>query len=327
MLGKHTRNLGGHLFPVILALAVLTGCTNLSQTTSLPPVEASPTSAVVMPSQPSTPAATATPRITLVAKYTPTPRLITPAPAEGTFTDQSVVSPDGNWTALPAFEILSDGYRVSLRVFNKDESVVWTPVDYKGDGVGYIFPFPKRWSSDSRYFYYVESIAGDGCDFFPTDQSWLGLDTQTGKIETVDLPAGRGHMSSPDESILAFTSAAAPLELVLLDVQSRTEQKVNLLPDAPENQSAQGGRIVWSPDGKKLILAVSSANFCDNPEVKFYLMSVHLEDLKVTVLIQGKVFNRPLKWSTDGKVLVMDWNSKSWWMDTATGEITSAPVD
>ena len=325
MLGKHTRNLGGHLFPVILALAVLTGCTNLSQATSLPPVEASPTSAVVVPLSSLTQSMTNTPRITLVPKYTPTPRLITPAPAEGTFADQSIISPDGSWTALPAFETLSDGYRVSLRVFNKDESVVWTPMDYKGDGVGYIFPFPKRWSDDSRYFYYVELITGSG-EFFPIDQSWLQLDTQTGKVAVVGLPVGRGHMTSPDESILAYTTSTAPLGLVLVDVQTQTELKVPLFLNPQENQNAQAGSIVWSPSGDVLILAVANG-INDSPHPTFSLVSVQRTDLKMTILYQGKDYVRPMQWGADNKVLVKDWNSKSWWINAADGKITPAPTD
>lgn len=325
---NHIEKLGRHLCAIIFALAVLAGCTNAPQITSLPPVETSPTPKAIAPLSTPTQKTTATPYITLVPQYTPTPRLITPAPAEGTFADQSVISPDGNWAALPAFETLPDGYRVSLRVFNKDESVVWTPMDYKGDGLGYVFPMAKRWSADSRYFYYAESIASDGCsEFFPTDQSWLQLDTQTGKVEKIELAAGRGHAFSPDEKIQAYTTLSAPLALVLLDIQTMTEQKVELLPDEPESENAQGGNIVWSPDGENLILAISSANICDNPEVTFSLMSVQLADSTVKLLYQGKDYIRALQWSADGKVLVMDWNSRSWWMDAETGEITTAPLN
>ena len=325
---SHIKKLGGQLCTAILALAVLAGCTATPQETSLPPAEASPTPKVIVPSLIPTRETTATPYITLVPQYTPTPRLITPAPPEGTFADQSVVSPDGNWTALPAFETLPDGYRVSLRVFNKDESVVWTPMDYKGDGLGYVFPMAKRWSADSRYFYYAESIASDGCsEFFPTDQNWLQLDTQTGKVATIEMAAGRGHAFSPDEKIQAYTTISAPLTLVLLDNQTMTEQKVELLPDEPDSENAQGGNIVWSPDGEKVILTISSANICDNPEVTFYLMTVQLADSAVKLLYQGEDYVRTLQWSPDDKVLVMDWNSRSWWMDAETGEITSAPLN
>jgi hypothetical protein len=102
---------------------------------------------------------------------------------------------------------------------------------------------------------------------------------------------------------------------------------VTLLPDAPENQNAQGGRIVWSPAGDELILAVASGNFCDSRLPIFTLVSVKLADLKIKVLYEGTDYLRSLQWSADGKVLVMDWNSKSWWMDAVDGKITPAPVD
>ncbi|MRS03779.1 hypothetical protein EG832_11250, partial [bacterium] len=222
---------------------------------------------------------TATPLITLVAKYTPTPRLITPAPSEGTFLDQSVISPDGQWTALPAFETLASGYRVSLTITNRDKSVVWTPVDYKGDGLGYSFPNPKRWSADSRYFYYLESTVADGCgDFYPVDKNWQRIDVQTGVVDRIDLPPGRGHMSSPDESLLAYTTDSKDVDLVILTTTDQSEIKIPLPIIAAKDQVPQAGGIRWSPDGKQLILAAATGDICGPSAIEFYLFTVQVSD-------------------------------------------------
>ncbi len=157
---------------LFLFIILLAACSDTQSTPDQVIILPSITAPLPDQTAPESTAVTATPLITLVAKYTPTPRLITPAPSEGTFLDQSVISPDGQWTALPAFETLATGYRVSLTITNHDKSVVWTPVDYNGEGLGYTFPSPKRWSADSRHFYYLESTVADGCgDFYPVDHN------------------------------------------------------------------------------------------------------------------------------------------------------------
>lgn len=311
---------------LFLSIILLAACSDTQST---------PDQAIVLPSvtaplpdQKATESTTATPtlQITLVAKYTPTPRLITPAPSEGTFIDQSVVSQDGNWTALPAFETLSTGYRVSLKIFNTDKSVVWTPVDYTGDGLGYSFPHPKQWSSDSRYFYFLEKTTADGCgDFYTVEDQWQRLDVETGAVDTIDLPVGRGHMFSPDESFLAYTTSAVNAELVVQDLVDTSQEIVTLPITAEEDKIPQAGGIRWSPDGESLILAAASGNICGPTRVEFYLFTVQISDLIVETIYKGKDFIRPLEWSAAGKVRVMDWNSKSWWMNPTTGEITTAP--
>lgn len=316
----------GQALTYIVLTVLLVGCSNTPSVVTQPvPAEPTNTSAPVTTKLPA-PSNTPTPQITLVAKYTPTPRLITPAPSEGTFVDQSVVSPDRVWTAVPVFETLTTGYRVSLTVSNKDKSIVWTPVDYTGEGLGYTFPNPKRWSADSQYFYYLESTVADGCgDFYPVDQTWQRLDVQTGQVDSIDLPPGRGHMFSPDESYLAYTTDSTEVELVILNTADQTEIRIPLPIVAAEGQIPQAGGIRWSPDGKRLILAAASGEICGSSVIEFYLFTVQVSDRSVETLYQGKVFIRPLEWSSAGKVRVMDWNSKSWWIDSVSGEITTAP--
>ncbi|HWR66741.1 MAG TPA: hypothetical protein VN364_11550, partial [Bellilinea sp.] len=310
----------------VVFIVLLVGCSKTPPVTSQPSPVESTLPAVPAATTPAPPINTPTPQITLVAEYTPTPRLITPAPSEGTFFDQSIVSPDKEWTALPAFETLATGYRVSLTVFNKDKSIIWTPVDYTGEGLGYTFPNPKGWSNDSKYFYYLESTVADGCgDFYPVDQTWQRLDVQTGQVDSIDLPSGRGHIFSPDESYVAYTTDSAEVELVILTTADQSEIKIPLPIIAADGQIPQAGGIRWSPDGKQLMLAAASGEFCGSSTIEFYLFAVQVSDLSVETLYQGKDFIRPLEWNSSGKVRVMDWNSKSWWIESETGKITTAP--
>jgi len=310
----------------LILAAVLIGCTPNDQPLQQNTLEVAPSAVSTESTLPSIISPTVEPIRTLVAQFTPTPRLITPAPAEGTFTDQSFVSPDGEWTALPGIELLADGYQISLQVFNNDKSVVWKPVDYKGAGLGYTFPTPKHWSSDSRYFYYVDQEVVDGCgEFFPVEKAWQRLDTQTGEVESVDLPPGRGHAFSPDDSLLAYTTAETPLQLVIQKLQAGTEQRTPLLAEDPDAVNAQGGKIVWSPEGDALILAAATGNICDDPLPAFYLLMLRTTDMELDTLYEGKDYIRPLEWDASGKILVKDWNSKSWWIDALSGVITTAP--
>jgi len=311
---------------LVLFTVGLVGCSNPPPVPGPPAIGEPTNTSVPVSNQPSLPTNATTPQITLVAKYTPTPRLITPAPSEGTFIDQSINSPDGEWTALPAFETLSTGYRVSLTITNKDKSIVWTPVDYQGDGLGYSFPKPKRWSADSRYFYYLESAVVDGCgDFYSIETNWQRFDVQSGQVDKFDLPAGRGHMFSPDESTLAYIPETAPTNLVLLEVSTQTETRVALPITLEDGQIPQAGGILWSPDGDQIILAAANGNICETKQLEFYLITIQISDLEVETLYQSKDFIRPLAWGANDKMRVMDWNSKSWWIDSTSGEITTAP--
>lgn len=308
---------------ILLAALTLPGCTGSAP--QVEPSAAAPTAADVSPTAIPTLAQTALPMQTLVPRFTPTPRLITPAAAEGTVVDRSMVSPDGNWTALPAYENLPSGYHISLSVFDKERKTVWTPVDTLGEGLGYTAPVPIRWSADSRTFYYSESAVSDGCaDFSPAVDVWQSLDVETGKVTPFPLPEGRGHQMSPDETLLAYSTLSAPLELVLMDLSTQDGKQVELL-TGEDAKDAQGGRVLWSPAGDELMLAVQTGKVCEGQEPAYYLLLVKVEGMEVRSLYQGEDYLAPLKWDGSGKILVTDWSRRSWWMDAASGEVTTAP--
>ncbi len=69
-------------------------------------------------------------------------------------------------------------------------------------------------------------------------------------------------MFSPDESLLAYTTDSAKVELVILNTADQSEITVPLPIIAAEGQVPQAGGIRWSPDGKQLILAAASGEIC-----------------------------------------------------------------
>jgi len=313
-------------FLAVMLMGMTAGCGTVEATASqapLPPATAASTLPPLASQSTETPTV---PVRTILPYYTPTPRLITPAPSEGTFTDQSILSPDGLWTALPSFETIATGYHINLQVFNKDKSKVWTPVDYKGEGLGYSMPTPKHWSADSSYFYYVEKTVADGCgEFFPVEKAWQRLDVATGKVDSIDLPSGRGHSFSPDDSRLVYLSEELPLTLVVIENSSGLETTLVLLPEELDNTNAQGGQVIWSPQGDAIVFAVATGTICGEIQPTFTMYRADMDPLMVVSLYEGSDYLYPLQWDPSGKILVRDWNMKSWWIDAETGTLTTAP--
>ncbi len=308
---------------ILLSALVLPGCTGASP--AVEPSAAIPTAPTIFPTLALTITPTSRPAQTLVPQFSPTPRLITPAPAEGTIVDTSMVSPDGKWTALPAYENLPNGYHIWLSVFDKDHKIVWTPVDTTGEGLGYTAPIPIRWSANSRTFFYSESVVSDGCaDFLPVEDEWQALDVETGKVSPFPLPSGRGHQISPDETVIAYTTAATPLELVLMDLTTQEQRRTVLLSDESA-EDAQGGRVLWSPAGDELIVAIQTGKVCEGQKPTYYLLLVQVDGMKVRTLYKGEDYLAPQVWDETEKILVMDWSRRSWWIDAASGELTTAP--
>lgn len=129
---------------------------------------------------------------------------------------------------------------------------------------------------------------------------------------------------SPDETLLAYSTLSAPLELVLMELSSQDEKRVELL-SGEVALDAQGGRVLWSPAGDELMLAVQTGKVCEGQKPAYYLLLVKVEGMKVRSLYQGEDYLAPVKWDESGKILVTDWSRRSWWMDAASGEVTTAP--
>jgi len=312
----------------LILLFALTGCAVQGEdgkvATAIPSATVGqPT--VILTSTPKT--STATPLATFVAQYSPTPALITPAPAEGTFADPAVVSPDGKWTALPGFETLSTGYRISLKIFTADKSIIWTPVDVTGDGLGYISPVPKHWSADSHYFYYSDTLVTDGCtNLFPLEKVWKRVNVESGQVDVFPIPSGRSHAYSPDDLALAYIPDSAPDQLIILNIADKTEQKIPLPKPNDSQTPLQAGDIRWSPDNRSLVYTVIHGSLCAATRPDFFLQTVNRSDLTVKTIYHGAEYLRSLEWASADKILVMDWSHRSWWVTAVTGEITTAPV-
>jgi hypothetical protein len=261
-----------------------------------------------------------------IATTTSTPVLKTPPPTPNpsySLQVQSMESPNGEWVAQATFEQeIGKQYHIQFTVSRKDETKVWTILDYWGDGEGYTYAQLHRWSNDGQYFYFTgDRIAGGGCDFSPIDSKWQRLNIDTGKITDFTLPAGRGHAASPDESTIAYASPDIPLYVSLDNVQSGQEQKVFLPTD-----SAQIGDILWTPDGKAIILSVVNGDLCGSSRPTFSLIRVDINSLKITELASNSQdLLRPIQVELPNYLLIKDWNGYTWWIDATSGKPTTAP--
>lgn len=240
---------------------------------------------------------------------------------------ESLESSNRQWIAQTTFEQdIHKDYHIQFTVSRNDGTKTWTILDYWGDGVGYKYAQLHQWSNDSQYIYFTDNrIAGGGCDFFPVDSKWQRLNVETGQVTDFPLPPGRGHAISPDESTIAYVSLEPPLNLSLHSIQGGQKQKV-FLPIDPNLEAAQAGDILWTPDGRAVILSIATGDACNSSSLNFYLMGVEIHSLDIIELVgHSKDLLRPLRFELPNHLLVRDWNGYTWWMDATSGETTAAP--
>lgn len=306
---------------ISLCIAFLMALTSCSGTGGLP----SPTTAVS-----ATSSLTSQPLPTATLAPTVTRSLVTPPPPEATLISQLMTSPDGQWDAEASFEYLEGGasFRVRLAVRKTDGASEWVPVDYTLEGIGYTYPTLRHWSPDSRYFHYFNMPVGDGCgDFYPEENEWAILDVADGTLSTLPLPVGRGHTISPDGRIMIYTSLTAPYRLHFRDISTSTEQVLPLPPPEDETLEVQAGGTVWSPDGASFALSVAYGDSCEGKPLSFSVLRVDDPShpvLRPLVEHSDKLL-RLIRWETNDRILVKDWNNYSWWIDAQTGQAVPAP--
>ncbi len=255
------------------------------------------------------------------------PALRTPPPPQNSTSIQSMRSPNTEWIAQASFEQPADKYHVQLKVFHNDGTKIWTIVDYWQSGLGYSYPQLHHWSNDSRYFYYSERwIADSPCEFFPIESSWKKVDVETGQVINFDLPLGRGHAISSDDTLIAYVSANAPSYLFLRDLKSGREQRVLLPAHKDETEQAEAGDIVWSPARDAVILTIANGNFCNTSKLEFSLVRANIPSLEINELIPiSRDLLKALEWVQPNHILISDWNGYTWWINAINGQPTKAP--
>ncbi|HKZ83461.1 MAG TPA: hypothetical protein VJ793_07360 [Anaerolineae bacterium] len=323
------RDIRVYLTLASLVTLAYAGCTAQTEVNVALTATATPVQRLTSPTPPAT--ATPMPSAAPIATKTavPTPALITPPPPLEQLSTQSKISPDGQWIALSKFEQPAGDldYHISFQVVKADGSVSWTLVDEWSHGLGYTYPRLLNWSQDSQRFYFTQVDVPDGCSPpFDTHADIRYVDVNTGQVTDVLAPEGFEHAVSPDEAIMAYIAPSEPLQLALRNMQTAVEQMLPLSIQSSGSGEPEAGNIVWSPDGTALVLTIANGALCESKTPLFSLVRVDVPTLTLTTLIPSdRRLLRAQEWSVDGRILLKDWDNNSWWIDAATGQVTSAP--
>ncbi len=238
-----------------------------------------------------------------------------------------MVSPDKNWRAVLIYEQLEWESHILLYIEEISGKQKITLLDETQSGSGISFPQLKHWSEDSRYFYFLAKPAATGCkNLYSIDTVWRRVDIQDGSQTEFQLPPGTSHSLSPDDSWLAYVALDQPLRLVMIERETNRIVELPLLADSTERMNSQAGDILWSPDQKKLVIAVASDSLCGLSRPEFSVLKIDLGTNQVTALISGSSdWLRPIEWRTQDRILLRDSRGFSWWIDAQSGNPVSAP--
>jgi hypothetical protein len=122
---------------------------------------------------------------------------------------------------------------------------------------------------------------------------------------------------SPDDETAAYLARqeSGRYALVLRDLASGRERRVELEAD-------QAGAIVWSPDGRSLLLTLAS-HPCQPPDWTQSIVQVDATSLALKTLISNdKRLFAVTAWLEAGRVELRDKDGKFWWLDVASGTVT-----
>ncbi len=251
-----------------------------------------------------------------------------PDPAELTMMVEQYPSPDGRFQATlsqsdPVIVNGSEQFYTSLVVEGGTTS--WKPVDeWRGYGLGYVYPIIQQWSDDGRYLYYSNITSFDGCMIFNSGMDLHRLDVTNGRTDLLlDTGLTNNLALSPDESQIAYTQFnGQDVVVVLRDAATGKEQSVAVATAAAD---AQSGNIFWSPDGSFFLLAVAHNPCSANWTHSIVRVTVARGGLTAVTLIEkdARQFTI-LEWlgAAQGEVRLQAKDGSAWLLDVNSGELT-----
>ncbi|MBX3057421.1 MAG: hypothetical protein KF770_13215 [Anaerolineae bacterium] len=257
---------------------------------------------------------------------TPTPEDTLPDPAELEMMTTTTVSPDGRWQAIAAQSepiVVGDLEKLYVSLTVSDGTTTWAPVaEWRGYGLGYIWPAVYQWSADGRYLYYTNLSSPDGCLYYSNGTDLYRFDFNDGSIIEI-LPDGKTlNLSlSADESTLAYTGYdGRVVSFVVRSLATGAEQSAAI--SAP-GEYAQTGQIHWSADGKTAVLTLIH-NACQ-PTESSSIVRVNLDNMTATTLItQDDRRLQILDWPDPAQpeIRLVDKDGNTWRMDISSGALT-----
>jgi hypothetical protein len=218
-----------------------------------------------------------------------------------------LMSPNGNWLATNCYG------DQNFRVIKRDGTKTWT-ITYESVfsshpnypyNIGGVYP--RFWSTDSQFLYFepVQCCWDPGIILISNySRKLLRFDITTGETATI-LKGGLHYLSlSPTgRRLVSVSELTSPIIVNIMDLKTGNEDSFILGVD--ENYR-QAGRIVWSPDGKKLVIvAVYGYEFWpqDQPTEAgiFSLIFVNLDDFSQKILLRDSTdWVSPVALTKDG---------------------------
>lgn len=256
-----------------------------------------------------------------VPPETDSPQTDLPDPETLTSIEEQFVAPDGRWQATivqtePVITNDGDKFYTSLTV--TDGTDTWEPIaEWRGYGLGLVYPAVYRWSVDGRYLYFTNKISVDGCAVFVNGTDLHRLNLADGTVETVLDSGFTWNIGlSPDETKLAYTFFNG--QAIVIEVLNLTDGSQGSVIVVEDSVVLEAGAIVWSPDSSQLVFTVAHDPCGSN--WTHTVIQVDATALTAVPLLQND--NRHLttaEWIDQQTIRLVDMENNNWVLNVDSG--------
>ena len=276
--------------------------------------------------------ATVKPTITTIPTLTNIP-VSTITPDVKTVIFEESTSPNTEWTGIITMTTQGENKDLLFKVFNNStqqelivEEVDIDEIENPPPG-GFFYPYIFKWSQDNTYLYYSYlPNFNDGCFgyFEPGGLSLKRLDLSNGEVVTIREGWATWMTFSPDEKRLAYIDTFGG-NVSIIDIQDGKEQTFSLPTIKNElGMTTDTSDMHWSPDGKSLIYA-HYVGKCDLLVPYSYIIQLYPDTNQQTILVDHDEHGYvPIEWNIQDKILLRNNESRTWWFNPITKEITPA---
>lgn len=183
---------------------------------------------------------------------------------------------------------------------------------------------PVRWTKNEDFVYLAIRTSDEMTPFRGYDGLYR-VDLASGKSRATLKPAAApvsivyDFKFSPDGTKLAFiNSSVKPVSIVISNTGSGDESKITL-----DAHFTKGGGLLWSDDGKKLVVSVLDEGKNGGDSVIVY----DLESMQNTYLVQASAtVYQPVGW-LGANLIYAESNPDGWaYIDLLSGTVTGAPA-
>jgi Tol biopolymer transport system component len=173
---------------------------------------------------------------------------------------------------------------------------------------------PLAWSNDSQYLFFVPTPLTGSIARLADGAALLRLDVLNNRVSAVvggaDYRQARFAFAiSPDGTTLALIDqGVSPLQLSLRGIGgSSRERQIPLNPDSNERREKyrQAGRILWSADGTRIIVGLSSEGGTSPLECEVLLVDM-AQGSQPVLLEMPAAYWAPLAWLDEDTIVIED---------------------